>query len=418
MLVTVATKSLANRAATAMLTILAIAISVSILLSVDLLRREARESFARTVSGVDLIVGARTGQLNLLLYSVFRVGQPTNNIAWKSYQEFSAHPQVAWTIPLSLGDSHRSYPVLGTSEAYFEHLRYGQRQSLAFREGRQFEDTLEAVVGAEVASKLGYSVGDRIVLAHGLRDVAFSQHGENPFTISGILQATGTPVDQTVHVSLAGLEAIHHNWVNGVRLPGASAGRQGMDSKDAAPQNITAFMVGLKSRVSTFAVQHQVNNYSGEPLLAILPGVALSELWQMLSMFERILWLLSVLVLAAALVGMVTMLLAAMRERRREMAVLRAIGAGPGFLLLLILWEALLLAIAGLGLALLCLWLSGLFLRDRISERFGLFLDFNLFVPDTLWLILGVVAATLVCALIPAFSAYRASLHDKLSAGN
>lgn len=414
MLLRVAVKSLANRLPTALLTILAIAISVSILLSVDLLRREARESFSRTLSGTDLIVGPRTGQLNLLLYSVFRMGQPTNNISWGSYREIAEHPQVAWTIPLSLGDSHRGYPVLGTNLDYFRHFRYGQGQALAFREGRPFEALKDAVVGAEVAARLGYGIGDAIILAHGLRDTAFARHQDDPFTISGILRPTGTPVDQTVHVSLAGLEAIHKDWVDGVRLPG---GRPALAEADLTPQSITAFLVGLKSRVATFALQHQINNRPGEPLLAILPGVALSELWHMLSMFERVLWLLSVLVLVATLLGMMTMLLSSMRERRREMAVLRAIGGGTGFLLLLVLSEALILALGGIVLALVVLALAGWLLRDRITEQFGLFLDFNLLTPDSLWLVLAVCMAALACALAPAIGAYRASLHTTLGGG-
>ena len=146
-LVYLSRKSIANRRLTTTLTVASIAISVALLLGVEKLRHSARESFQNTISGTDLIVGARTGGVQLLLYAVFRMGNATNNISWDSYQELAAHPEVLWTVPLSLGDSHRGYRVLGTSQAYFEHYRYGRKQSLSFAEGKPFHDVFDAVLG-------------------------------------------------------------------------------------------------------------------------------------------------------------------------------------------------------------------------------------------------------------------------------
>src|SRR5690606_37171466 len=140
-------QSLWNRRATALLTLVSLAISVALLLGIDHLRTQAKDSFSQTLSGTDLIVGARGGQLNLLLYSVFHLGNATNNISWRSYEELAADPAVAWTIPLSLGDSHRGFRVLGTTADYFEHYRYGQRRALAFARGQAFEGIHEIVAG-------------------------------------------------------------------------------------------------------------------------------------------------------------------------------------------------------------------------------------------------------------------------------
>src|SRR3989344_4399316 len=164
--------SLANRRFTAILTAFAIALSVCLLLAVERVRVEARNSFASTISGTDLIVGARSGSVNLLLYSVFRIGNATNNIRWDSYEHFAANPQVKWAIPISLGDSHRGYRVMGTNESYFEHYQYGRggwapndpfsRHPRAGRNhpleragARAFAtDPFEVVLGAEVAEAL------------------------------------------------------------------------------------------------------------------------------------------------------------------------------------------------------------------------------------------------------------------------
>ena len=137
-LLRIALRSLNNRRFTALLTIFAIALSITLLLAVERVRTETRASFASTISSTDLIVGARSGSVNLLLYSVFRIGNATNNIRWSSFEHFAEHPQVKWAVPMSLGDSHHGYRVLGTSEDYFTHYQYGRKQHLKMRDGRFF----------------------------------------------------------------------------------------------------------------------------------------------------------------------------------------------------------------------------------------------------------------------------------------
>ncbi|HYL18700.1 MAG TPA: ABC transporter permease, partial [Burkholderiales bacterium] len=209
MIFALAAKSLRNRKFTAALTVLSIALAVVLLLGVERIRSEARESFASTISGTDLIVGARSSPVHLLLYSVFRIGNATNNVNWDSYRALASWPEVAWTIPLSLGDSHRGYRVLGTTQDYFEHFRYARDRHLELARGKRFEDVHDAVLGAEVADALRYKAGQSIVIAHGAGDVSFALHEEHPFRVVGVLARTGTPVDRTVHVTLEGMDAVH-----------------------------------------------------------------------------------------------------------------------------------------------------------------------------------------------------------------
>ncbi len=140
---------------------------------------------------------------------MFRIGNATNNIRWDSYRALAQRPEVAWTIPLSLGDSHRGFRVLGTTPEYFEHFRFGRDRRLELAQGRLFEDSHDAVLGADVAAKRGYQSGDSIVIAHGAGDVSFSLHDDHPFRVVGVLARTGTPVDRTVHVTLEGMDAVH-----------------------------------------------------------------------------------------------------------------------------------------------------------------------------------------------------------------
>jgi putative ABC transport system permease protein len=299
----------------AALTVLSIALSVTLLVGVERLRTEARTSFANTISGTDLIVGARSGAVQLLLYSVFRIGNATNNISWKSYRDIAAHPKVAWTIPLSLGDSHRGFRVLGTTLDYFRHYRYARDRGLDLAEGGPFADLYDAVLGAEVAETLGYSLGDEIIIAHGVGDVSFARHEDKPFRVAGILERTGTPVDRTVHVSLQAIEAIHIDWRSGAPIPGMSISAEQARKMDLTPKVITAALIGLKSRIATFQVQRFVNDYPEEPLSAILPGVALSELWGLVGVAENALLLVSVFVVVVGLFGMLTALLTSLEER-------------------------------------------------------------------------------------------------------
>jgi len=406
MLLKLARQSLWSRRGTAWLTLCSLIISLSLLLGIDHLRLEAKRSFTSTVAGTDLIVGARSGQLNLLLYTVFRIGNATNNISYAHYEQISKHPQVRWAIPLALGDSHRGFRVLGTNTDYFRYFRYGEQQSLQLAAGREFSTVYETVLGADVAKKLGYQLGQEIVLSHGVGKVSFSQHKDQPFTVVGILAPTGTPVDQSVHVSLTGIEAIHQRKAKTTLSDAELAALQ--------PTVLTGALLGLKSKVATFAVQRQINEFKAEPLTAILPGAALAELWQMLVLVENLLLVITALVLLAALIGLTTTLLAAQRERARELAILRAIGARPWQLFILIELEVLLLTVTSIAGAFLLLTGSLAALQPWLSSQYGLVISLLAWHPHTAAGLGVVVVLALLLGAVPAIQAYRQSLNQGL----
>lgn len=405
-------KSILNRRGTVVLTVLSIGLSVALLLGVERLRSGTRDAFAGTISGTDLVVGARSGAVQLLLYSVFRIGNPTNNVSWKSYQKLKQLPQIAWTIPLALGDSHRGFRVLGTSPEYFSHYRYGYGRELTFAAGKPFDDVYDAVLGADVARELGYELGQQIVVAHGAGAVSLLEHGDKPFRIVGILNKTGTPVDRSVHVSLAGIEAMHADWIAGIPIPGAKLTAEQARQENLTPKTITAFLVGLRSKTAIFHVQRYVNEYRSEALVAALPGATLQELWDLLSLPERALLAISALVALVGLAGMATALLAGLNERRREMAVLRSVGAQPRHVFFLLMGEAGLLTLAGaaLGVGLLygMLWA----LQPVIESNFGLFIPIGMPSMHELSLLAAIVGGGFLLGALPAYRAYRMSVAD------
>ena len=409
-------KSLWNRRGTAILTIFSISISVTLLIGVENIRKGVRTSFSSAVSGTDIIVGARGGSLQLLLYSIFRIGNSPNNLSWESYNELRNNKRVKWTIPISLGDSHRGFRVVGTNLDYFKFFRYGSKRELEFLKGKPFSKVFDTVIGSEIAIKFNYKLNEKIIIAHGTGKKSFLNHDDKPFKIVGILKPTGTPVDQSLHVSLEGITAMHVDWESGgPPMEGESISAEEVLKLDLTPEEITSFLIGLKSKIHVFDLQRKVNTYKEEPLSAIMPGVALQELWNILRTAETGLRVITWFVLFAGLLGMVTSLLSGLNERRREMAILRSVGAGPGTISFLLILEATVLTLAGIIFGLFILYLA-LFVSQPILETyFGLFIPINLPSNRDIIILGGILLTAMLMGIIPALKAYHQSLADGMT---
>lgn len=429
-----ASKSLLNRRGTILLTILSLTIGILLVLGINHLRTQVKESFNNTLSGTDLIVGARGGALNLLLYSVFHMGSSSHTIRWQTYEELAKHSQVKWIIPLAMGDSHKGHRVVATTPDFFARYAYGKKQNLSFSAGKPFSGKYDLVIGAAVARKLGYQMGDKIVLAHGLAQVSLAKHDDSPFIITGVLSPTGTPVDKSLYISLAGMAAIHEGWQSGVQIPASKKqlpqtaqkkvlqdahehDHSGEEHHDhhAHDQSLSAIFVGLNNRASTFAVQRQINQYTGEPLQAIIPGLALAELWQLVGSVETAFNLIAWLVVIAGLLGMTTSLLASLSQRQREFAILRSLGAGPWYLFVLVILEVLFICgsaiLFAIALLTLLLWL----LQPWLLSEWGIQLSLNFMTQQQGYYLLAILLSSLVLSLVPAFNACRRALGDGLS---
>jgi putative ABC transport system permease protein len=408
-------KSIANRGLTVFLTVLSVSLAVAMLVGVERLRSDAREGFSQTISGTDLLVGARSGPVQLLLYSVFHIGDATNNISWDSIEEIKENRFVDWVVPITLGDTHRGFRVVGTTTDYFEYYKYGRGHSLEFAEGRAFDDVFDAVVGAEVADRFDYELGQDIVVSHGGGEVSFADHDDMPFQISGILERTGTPVDRTVMISLEAWEAIHLGWQGGVPMQGVDIPAEKVHRFDLSPDEVTAAMVGLTSRAAVFRVQRDINNYAGEPLLAILPGATLHELWGVIGIVERALLAVSGIVVLVGLAGLIAVVTASLGERRRELAILRAMGASPRQIFALLALESLLISVLGCLAGLAIVQGAAMVVGPWLEAHHGL-LFMARWPSATEWALLGgVMGAAFVASLVPGFRAYRYSLADGMT---
>lgn len=403
-----------NRRHTLCLTLVALSLSVAMLLGVERARHAARQGFEQSIAGTDLIVGARSSPVQLLLYAVFRLGEASHDMSWTSYQRLVNDPAVDWVIPLTLGDSHQSFPVLGTTHSYFEYLRYGDQRPLVLASGRRFDQLFEVVIGAEVARQLGYGTGDKLALSHGQGQDALPGHEDLPFEVVGVLARTGTPVDRTLHVSLQALEAIHLGWQGGAPLPGLSIPARFVQKFDLEPKRVTAALVGLKSRAGVFRLQRTLHQYPDEALQAVLPGVALDQLWNMLGVVEQTLKGVSLLVLAMGLSTMVAIVWAGLGERRRELAILRSVGAGRRHIVALLALEGLLLSLLGALLGYVLLGLAAQAAANWTQAELGLTLPAWGSPANELKLLAGVLLAGLCASLLPAWRAARLTLSDGL----
>jgi putative ABC transport system permease protein len=433
-LLSIARQSAWNRRSTLVWVVVSLALATALLWTLERLRHDIRSSFSQSVSGVDLIVGARSSPVQLMLFSVFHIGSVPQSMSMDSVRALAQHRSVSWVVPLSLGDSHRGYPVLGTTPAYFQHFAYGDKQPLALQQGAVFAGTLdglyEAVIGSEVARKMAYTLGQSITLGHGMDDhghddshghshapasPATPHHDDKPFKVVGILAPTGTPVDRTVHVSLQALEALHLEWVAGAPLPGGQIPADQARKFNLEPQSVTAALVGLKTRAAVFNVQRFVNAYEAEALMGVMPGVALGELWAVLGVGENALLAVSALVAWVSVVSLMAVVLAGLNERRRELAVLRAVGAGPRHVLGLLTLEGVWVTCAGVLLGVL-LAQSGMALSTPwLQQELGIRLHMSAPLPTQWALLVAVLLAGLLASLGPAWRAYRWSLADGLS---
>jgi putative ABC transport system permease protein len=408
-------KSLRSRAVTTSLTVFSIALSVMLLVGVDRVREGTQQGFQGTLSHVDLVVGARGGSLPLLLYSVFHIGTANNDISYASYEHFRDHPAVKWTIPFSLGDSFHDFRVVATDDNFYEHYQYRGGQSLRFSSGTRAAGIFDAVLGSEVAKRLGSGLGKKITMTHGIEG-SFIHHDDRPFTVVGILAPTGTPVDRAIYITLYGDEAMHFGWQNGgPPLDPIPAAR--IRKEDLHIGQVSAFLLATKSRISTLRLQREIDTYKPEPLTAIIPALTLEDLWSVLGYADTALSLVSAAVLVVGLLAMLIALYTALNERRHEIAVLRAVGLHAGQIVGLFVLESTLISVAGMFSGLSAVYLLIAALRVPIENTYGIPLAFVGISARVATYIAVVVVAGTVLGLIPAIRAYRNALVDGLSGG-
>lgn len=407
-------KSIKNRKFTSFLCVLSIALSVTLFLGIERIRNGARDGFTNTISKTDLIVGAKGGPLNLLLYTVFHIGGAVNNIKMKTYEDIKKNPQVEWTIPISLGDAYKGFRVVATDENFYQHYRFRGDRGVEMQEGTVPSDTFDVVLGSEVAKKFKHKVGDPIVISHGISAQAILSHDNTPFKIVGVMKPTSTPLDTGVYITLQGMEAIHFGWESGVPS-GETINPERFKKENIQITQLTSFMVKLKSRIAVLRMRRNIDQYTDEPIMAIIPALTLQEMWETIGYVEQILFLVSLCVLLVGVLSILISLYTSINERRREMAILRSLGASSRHIFFLLIYESSFLVLMGCIFGVLTLYGMLYFVSPWLESNFSVYLPIET-LSSTEWIYLGLIFVVgTLAGLIPAIKAYMNSLQDGLT---
>jgi len=447
-------QSLLNRWLSCLLIILTLAFSISLFFTVSRIQESVKSSFQNTVSGVDSVIASRGGDLQILLNSVFLIGEPNNTIKWNTYQDIINHDKIKWAVPISLGDSHKGYRVIGTNNNYFKEIKYSSKKNIEFSSGNSFNDVFDVVIGSAVASKLNYNIGSDIAISHGLSEAGevhtFHQknhddhadeeddnhddhadeeddnhddhadeghHDHNRenlgFKVSGILNPTGTPIDNAVYVSLAGLEAMHTGWIGNQKVIDVSID-QIMES-ELKPKTISSIFVALNNRIQIFQFQRDILNYKKEAISAVMPGITLSRLWMLTGNVDKAFKIITFFIIIIALLGMIAMTIAGLNSRRREMAILRSVGASPSNIVSLLLVESIIISIVSCIVGYILMIVIFSLGKDYLQNNYGIFIDSFSIKNYDLQIIIAIVCAALIATIVPAIQIYKNTLRDGLS---
>ena len=407
--------SMRSRLVPIVLVIVALSASMALLLAVDRIQQATKNGFNQSLSGVDLVLGPGGSGLELVLYTVFHLGKPTNNITTETVSDITDDPMVEWAVPVALGDNHRGYRVISTTDEYFDRIKFGGDQPLVFAQGAPFSDLNETVIGSEVAEALGYALDTSIFVTHGSQMIG-KLHDDFSFKITGILASTGTPIDRAVFVSLEGYELIHLGWQNGSK----TVSLQNLDinaipKERLYPKTVTAVYLGLKSKLSLFKFIRAVRDYPEEAISAVIPGVALAELWSMVGIVDSVFQLLNWLIVGISIVGMVTMIITGLDSRTRELTILRALGLSPPKLAGLVLLETVIISLTAVLSAIVLVSFLTVAAADLLNQWAGVRIELTWLAIDELSTIMIIVLAGVCASLIPAGMVYRRSLHKGFS---
>ena len=438
-------QSLLNRWLSCLLIILTLAFSISLYFTVSRIQESVKASFKSTVSGVDSVVAARGGNLQILLNSVFLIGEPSAPIQWNTYKDIANNNKIKWAVPISLGDSHKGYRVIGTTNDYFKQIKYSSGKNIEFIKGNTFNDVFDVVLGSVVAGKLNYNIGEEIAITHGLSDVgevhtftseknenhddhddhakheedegdddhASHDHENLGFKVSGILKPTGTPIDNAVYVSLAGIEAMHTGWIGNQKVIDVSL--EQIMKNELKPKTISAIFLSLNNRTQIFQFQRDIINYKEEAISSVMPGITLSRLWMLTGNVDKAFKIITFFIIIIALLGMIAMTIAGLSSRRREMAILRSVGASPTNIVSLLLVESIIISVVSCIVGYILMVVIFSLGKDYLQNNYGIFIDSFSIKNYDLQIVITIVFAALIATIVPAIQIYKNTLRDGLS---
>jgi putative ABC transport system permease protein len=390
-------KSLRHHALSTAITALSIGLAGALLMSIWVIKTQSHETFTNFDGGFDAVVGARSSKLQLVLNAVFHLEASPANIEWKDYTSLTNHPGVEFAVPIAMGDNYRGFRIVGTLPEMLTRSEYAEGKRFRIRSpGRVFDLALrEAVVGSFAAQKLGLKRGDKFHPYHGLNFDEKKVHDEE-YVVVGILEPSNTPADRVIWIPLEGVQ----------KMTGHAA---------VAAEQISAVLVKLRSTAAGQMLDVQMNRKDTRLTFAWPIGTVMADLLSKISWFDRVLALVAYLVAVVAAGSILASIYNSMNERRRQIAILRALGARRAFVSTSIVLEAAAIAILGVVLAFVIYGAITSGAASIVRSQTGVVIDPWTFHAVMLWAPLGLIVLAALAGLVPAMKAYRVDVAENLA---
>ncbi len=420
-LLSMAIRNLMARKVQTALTAAVVLIGIAVTLAVLILSGGVRGGIERASEPFGLLIGSKGSANQLVFNTIFLMDRPLDNLSHAYYEKLAENDEVQTAVPFALGDQYRGFRIVGTSPDFFDlRGRPADPPYFNLREGKLFSGPFQAVIGAEVASREGLNVGDRFVSEHGVVVSAEpDEHADHPYEVVGILKPVAAPSDQGIYVSMDSYWISHEHGHEHEEEGGAADGGQepsstaeassapgpALSDEDEAARGVTAVLVKPKSYIGLMKLYQQTN--AGKEAQAVLPGQTLAKLFDMLGSGEQALRSIGYVILGMAGLTVCLSLYGSAMERRRSVAILRAIGAGRRHVMAIVLLESSIVMLLGCALGIAGAYGLSAVLSGYIGSRV------SIAVPVGFqWSHLGiagiVLAAGIAAGLIPALAAYRA----------
>ncbi|MCD6433762.1 MAG: FtsX-like permease family protein, partial [Sulfurimonas sp.] len=354
---------------------------------------------------------APNGSIDILLNLIFHIDDRLESISYSSFEDIKKFDEISWAVPLSIGGSVKGFNLIGTNSDYFKYYKYSSAKSLEFAKGGNFSGFYDAIIGSEVAKELKLKLGDTIHITHGHAKSGHAHvHANRGFNITAILKPTMTPNDESVFIRLKAKEAIHIEWKSG-HFVDMHISSQDLAKMKIVPEKINGILVGLKNRSAILHMEDKINHFKKENLRAIIPAKALAKLYKLMKNLQDVLVLISSMVFIAAIFGMLSTMFSSLNERRREIAILRSLGASVKDIFLLFAIESFLIVVCGIIVGAIVLNLL-IFVGIMLL---GISVEIS-YMPSLyeLSMLCIMVAVALISSLIPAIKSYKNSLSDGL----
>ncbi|MEP7320338.1 MAG: FtsX-like permease family protein [Saprospiraceae bacterium] len=397
------------------LSLLLFSLGIGLISLMFILNKQITQKFENNLAGIDLIIGAKGSPLQMVLNGLYHIDAPTGNISLKDAEPFlnPNHPLIKKAVPLSLGDSYNGFRIVGTN------LDFPTLYNATLASGTWWQNPMEVTIGSSVASLYHLKIGDTFVSSHGLTIDEFNQHEHAPYSIVGIIKSTGSVCDQLILTSPESIWQVHEhtNPVNNTIHSTDTLVHDSIpiDSALLADRQITTILIQYKSKTNIAALNMQRNINQNTQLQAATPAIEINRLFSMMGIgFDAIRILAWVIAFVSGLSIFIS-LYNSLKERRNELALMRVMGANPGSLFSLIIYEGLIVAVLGFILGILMSHLVLQFSAEIIFKMYKYRINPWRFIPEEAGLLAGALAIGFIAAIIPAIQAYRTEIAKNMN---